>query len=201
MHISEGVLSPPVLAAGGAITVVGTAIGLKNLDYDRIMTVSLLTATFFVASLIHVPLGPGSIHLVLGGLMGIVLGWGCFPAILVALVLQSLFFQYGGLVVLGVNTSIMALPAIICFYIFRPLVEHNGMRRKIGSFAAGFLAILLSSLLMALALASTDKGFIQAAKLVVAAHIPLMLIEGIITMFTVTFLAKVQPEFLRMGKQ
>ena len=200
MHISEGVLSPPVLAAGGVITVVGTAIGLKNLDYDRIMTVSLLTATFFVASLIHVPLGPGSIHLVLGGLMGIVLGWGCFPAILVALVLQSLFFQYGGLVVLGVNTSIMALPAIICFYIFRPLVANNGMKRKIGRFAAGFLAILLSSLLMALALASTDKGFIQAAKLVVAAHIPLMFFEGIITMFTVTFLAKVQPEFLRMGK-
>lgn len=201
MHISEGVLSPPVLAAGGALTLVGTAIGLKSLDYERIMTVSLLTATFFVASLIHVPLGPGNIHLVLGGLMGIVLGWSCFPAILVALFLQTLFFHYGGLVVLGVNTCVMAVPAIICFYVFRPLVERNGMKRKIGGFAAGFLAILLSSLLMALALASTDKGFIQAAKLVVAAHIPLMLIEGIITMFTVTFLAKVQPEFLRMGKQ
>ena len=85
MHISEGVLSTPVLLAGGALTVVGSAIGLKTLDYERIMTVSLLTATFFVASLIHVPLGPGNIHLVLGGLMGIVLGWSCFPAILVAL--------------------------------------------------------------------------------------------------------------------
>lgn len=201
MHISEGVLSPPVLMAGGALTVVGSAIGLKSLDYDRIMTVSLLTATFFVASLIHVPLGPGNIHLVLGGLMGMVLGWSCFPAILVALLLQTLFFHYGGLVVLGVNTCIMALPALICFYLFRPLVEQNGLKRKIGGFAAGFLAILLSSLLMALALASTDKGFIQAAKLVVAAHIPLMIIEGIITMFTISFLAKVQPEFLRMGKQ
>lgn len=201
MHISEGVLSTPVLLAGGALTVVGSAIGLKTLDYERIMTVSLLTATFFVASLIHVPLGPGNIHLVLGGLMGIVLGWSCFPAILVALFLQTLFFHYGGLVVLGVNTSIMALPALISYYLCRPLVEHNGMKRKIGAFSAGFLAILLSSLLMAFALASTDKGFIQAARLVVAAHIPLMIIEGIITMFTVSFLAKVQPEFLRMGKQ
>lgn len=201
MHISEGVLSPPVLLAGGALTVVGSTIGLKSLDYERIMTVSLLTATFFIASLIHVPLGPGNIHLVLGGLMGIVLGWSCFPAILVALFLQTLFFHYGGLVVLGVNTCIMAMPAIISFYIFRPLVEHNGLKRKVGGFGAGCLAILLSSLLMALALASTDKGFIQAAKLVIAAHIPLMIIEGIITMFTVSFLAKVQPEFLRMGKQ
>lgn len=201
MHISEGVLSPAVLAAGGAVTAVGTAIGLKTLDYDRIMTVSLLTATFFVASLIHVPLGPANVHLVLGGLMGIVLGWSCFPAILVALFLQTLFFHYGGLVVLGVNTVTMALPALICFYIFRPWVEKNGKSRQLGAFGAGFFSILISSLIMALALATTDKGFIQAAKLVVAAHIPLMVIEGIITMFTVTFLAKVQPEFLRIGKQ
>ena len=36
----------------------------------------------------------------------------------------------------------------------------------------------------------------SAAKLVVAIHLPLMIIEGIITMFTVLFLSKVQPEFL-----
>jgi cobalt/nickel transport system permease protein len=71
MHISEGILSPPVLLIGGAVTVVGTAIGLKKLDYDRIMTVSLLTATFFVASLIHVPIGPGSVHLILAKIVAI----------------------------------------------------------------------------------------------------------------------------------
>ncbi len=200
MHISEGVLSPPVLLAGAAVTTVGTAIGLKKLDYDHIMTVSLLTATFFVASLIHVPIGPGNVHLILGGLMGIVLGWSCFPAILVALLLQSLFFNFGGLLVLAVNTTTMALPALICFYIFRPWVEANSYKRKIGAFAAGFFSILLSSILMALALWSTNTGFMHAAQLVIAAHIPLMIIEGLITMFTVSFLAKVQPEFLRMGK-
>jgi cobalt/nickel transport system permease protein len=54
---------------------------------------------------------------------------------------------------------------------------------------------------MAVALWTTDKGFVQAAQLVIAVHIPLMIIEGIITMFTVSFLAKVQPEFLKMGQQ
>lgn len=200
MHISEGVLSGPVLLSGAAVTMVGTAIGLKKIDYDRIMTVSLLTATFFVASLIHVPVGPGNIHLILGGLMGIVLGWSAFPAILVALLLQTLFFNFGGLVVLGVNTATMALPALICFYLFRPFIENNGVKRKIAAFAAGFLAILLAAMIMALALSTTDKGFIHTAQLVVVAHIPLMIIEGIITMFTVTFLAKVQPEFLNIGK-
>lgn len=200
MHISEGVLSPPVLLAGGVIAVAGCAVGLKKLDYDRIMTVSLLTATFFVASLIHVPLGPGNVHLVLGGLMGIVLGWSCFPAILVALFLQTLFFNYGGIVVLGVNTTIMALPALVCYYLCRPWIDTNSSKRKVAAFSAGMLATLFSSLIMALALSTTDKGFIQAAQLVVIAHIPLMIIEGIITMFTVSFLVKVQPEFLQIGK-
>jgi cobalt/nickel transport system permease protein len=133
--------------------------------------------------------------------MGIVLGWSCFPAILVALFLQSVFFNYGGLVVLGVNTTTMALPALICFYLCRPWVEKNGHRRKFAAFSAGFLAILISSFIMAVALWTTDQGFVQAAQLVIAVHIPLMIIEGIITMFTVSFLAKVQPEFLRMGQQ
>jgi len=201
MHISEGVLSPSILIIGGAVTLAGTAIGLKKLNYDRVMNVSLLTATFFVASLIHVPVGPGSIHLVMGGLMGILLGWSCFPAILIALFLQTIFFQYGGLVVLGANTTIMALPAVICFYIFRPWFEKNGRKRQVAAFGCGFFSILLSSLLMALALFSTDKGFYHSSQLIIIAHTPLMFIEGIITMFTISFLAKVQPEFLQIKTQ
>jgi len=198
MHISEGVLSPSILIVGGVIACAGTAIGLKKLHYDKVMGVSLLTSTFFVASLIHVPIGPGSVHLILGGLMGILLGWSCFPAILVALFLQTIFFQYGGIVVLGANTTIMALPAVICFYIFRPWFKKGRKKRQIAAFCCGFLSIFLSSILLALALSLTDKGFLKASQLIIAAHIPLMFIEGIITMFTVSFLAKVQPEFLQM---
>ena len=127
MHISEGILSAPVLISGVALTAAGTAIGLKKLDYDRIMSVAILAATFFVASLIHVPLGPGSVHLVLNGLLGVVLGWASFPAILTALLLQAIFFQYGGLVVLGVNTFNMAAPALLCFYLF--ILFWDGFRR------------------------------------------------------------------------
>jgi cobalt/nickel transport system permease protein len=201
MHISEGVLSTPVLITGGIVAFTGTAIGLKKLNYDKIMSVSLLTATFFVASLIHVPIGPGSVHLIMGGLMGLLLGWSCFPAILVALFLQTVFFQYGGLTVLGANTTIMALPPLICFYLFGSWLETNGKKRKTAAFACGFLSILLSSILQAIALSLTDKGFWHAAQLIIAAHIPLMFIEGIITMFTISFLAKVQPEFLQISRQ
>ena len=48
MHISEGVLSGPVLAGGWALSAVGVGLGLKRLDYDRLMTVAILSAAFRV---------------------------------------------------------------------------------------------------------------------------------------------------------
>lgn len=204
MHISEGILSVPVLATGAAITVIGTSIGLKQLDGDKIMTTALLTATFFVASLIHVPLGPASIHLVLSGLMGITLGWMCFPAILVALFLQMLFFQYGGLTSLGTNTANMALPAILCFYLFRSLLisdKAHSLRQNLAGFLSGFVAILLGTIFICLSLGLSDKGYWAAAQLTFVSYLPLMVIEGFITLFAVNFLLKVQPEFLYRKKQ
>jgi cobalt/nickel transport system permease protein len=199
MHISEGILSAPILLGGASLTAVGTVIGLKKLDLDRIMEVSMLTATFFVASLIHVPIGPASIHLVLNGLLGIMLGWACFPAILVGLLLQAVFFQYGGLMVLGVNAVNMALPAALCFYLARPLLNSE-KTRPLAGFIAGSGAILISAVFMALSLAFTDTGFLATAKITVLANIPIMVIEGFITMFIVSFIGRVHPELLRGGR-
>ena len=44
MHISEGVLSPVVLGLGAALAAGGAALGLRRLDYDRLMTVAILAA-------------------------------------------------------------------------------------------------------------------------------------------------------------
>ena len=198
MHISEGILSAPVLLTGGALTAAGTFIGLKKLDYDQIMTVAILTATFFVASLIHIPLGPGSIHLVLNGLLGIILGWACFPAILTALLLQAIFFQYGGILVLGVNTFIMATPAVICHYLVRPRLKQPKVR-PVASFAGGFSAILLAALLMALSLFLSDLGFLRTAQIAVVANLPIMIIEGFVTMFAISFLYRVHPDIFEGG--
>ncbi len=201
MHISEGILSAPVLISGGIIAVAGTVIGLKKIDFRHIMPTALFSSAFFVASIIHVPLGPGSVHLVLNGLLGIILGWTSFPAILIGLFLQAIFFQFGGLVVLGVNTVTMAVPALCCYYLVRPwLKQKNPKIRAVAAFGAGALAILLSSLLMALALALSDSGFLTTAKVIIGANVPIMIIEGFITMFTVTFLARVQPEILHLDK-
>ena len=196
MHISEGVLSAPVLVAGGALAAAGTAIGLKKIDYDHLARVGILSATFFVASLVHVPIGPSSVHLILNGIVGLLLGWAAFPAILVALLLQAVFFQFGGITTLGVNTIIMALPAVICFYLFAPLMHKNQRILLLGGFGCGFCAVFFGALLVGLALMFTEENFLAVATLVVTAHIPVMIIEGIITAFCVVFLKKVQPAML-----
>jgi cobalt/nickel transport system permease protein len=80
MHISEGILSAPVLIGGAALTAGGTGVALKQLKNEDIPKVGVLSAAFFVAGLIHVPIGVASVHLVLNGLVGIILGWQAFPA-------------------------------------------------------------------------------------------------------------------------
>jgi cobalt/nickel transport system permease protein len=156
MHISEGVLSAPVLVAGAAITVVGCAVGLKKMDYDRIPQVAILSSTFFVASLVHVPIGPSSVHLLLNGITGLLLGWAAFPAILVALTLQSILFQFGGITALGVNTVNVVVPALVCFYMFNYAVRRENTFISLGSaFACGFLAVFLTSIMVGVSLVFT----------------------------------------------
>ncbi len=197
MHISEGVLSAPVLISGAALTVVGVGIGLKKMDYDKIPEVAVLTSAFFIASLIHVPIGPSSVHLVLNGLMGILLGFSAFPAILVGLTLQAILFQFGGLTGLGVNTFNMAFPAVVSFCLFMFLTRrHNYYMLMFSGFLCGIVGILGSALLVALSLVNTGDAFLPVAKLIVIAHIPVMIIEGLITSTTVSFLNKVRPELL-----
>lgn len=196
VHISEGVLSPVVLGVGALLSAGGVALGLRRLDHDRLMTVALLGATFFVGSLVHVPVGPASAHLILNGLLGAILGWAAFPAILVALTLQAVLFQYGGITVLGVNTFTMAMPAVLCFYLWRPLLLHPGRWRGVGAFCCGALSVAGAGVLTASALAFSEQGFVRAAQVLLVAHAPIMIVEGLITALVVAFLAKVRPELL-----
>lgn len=198
MHISEGVLHAPALISGAALTAAGTGYGLWKLDADRVPQVAVLSSAFFVASLIHVPAGPAvSVHLVLNGLMGLILGWTCFPAILVALFLQAVFFQFGGITTLGINTLNMALPGVFCHILFRRIViGKSDTTAATAGFLAGALAIALSSLMLSACLLTAGKEFLPAVITQLAAHVWVMVIEGFVTMSAVSFLRKVRPELL-----
>jgi len=197
MHISEGVLSAPVLIAGAGVTASATYIGLKKVKEANIPLVGVLSSAFFVASLIHVPLGPTSVHLLFNGINGIILGWMSFPSLLVALFLQAVLFQFGGLTTLGVNTMNMALPAVLSRYLFLKLLQSN--KKAVVAVAASLVAVLSvagAGLLVAMDLWLTGQAFTSIAKLVLVAHIPIMAIEGIVTPIIILFIRKVQPTIL-----
>jgi cobalt/nickel transport system permease protein len=200
MHLHEAALSGSaqgiaVLCVGAAATAAGTALGLRRMDYEQVPRVAIISSAFFVVSLIHVPLGVTSMHLVLSGLLGLILGWAAFPALLIALFLQAVMFGHGGLLALGVNTLTMGLPAVVCYHLFRRAVacRHDGLAFSAGV-AAGVLAMLLGALLTASALWIAGKEFELIGKAVLGFHVAVAAVEGLVTGSVVVFIRKVRPE-------
>lgn len=197
MHISEGVLSGAALIAGWAGTAACTATGLKKTDTNKIVRTALLSSAFFLASLVNIRIGPSSTHLSLLAPMGLILGWSAFPAMLVALFLQAILFHFGGLLVLGANTFIMGIPAVLVHVLFGKMIRsENKIFSGIMAFIAGAAAVLMGACLVGVFLGVSDKNFLEASKLLFYAHIPLALIEGAVTSFMIMFLRKTSPEFL-----
>jgi len=197
-HIPDGVLGAPVLITGATVTAGLLVIALRRLDYDRLPQTAVLAAAFFVSSLISIPLGPSSVHLLLNGLMGLLLGWLAVPALAVALLLQAVFFGFGGIVVLGVNTMNMALPALICAALLRGQFLHASLN---GLFwigvAAGAAGVLLTAFAVAASLGLSGKPFVPAAEAMILIYLPLAAVEALITGVILRFLGRVAPELIR----
>ncbi|MDR0408635.1 MAG: cobalt transporter CbiM [Campylobacteraceae bacterium] len=198
MHISEGVLRPEILVAGAVISAAVTIYALKILKNEEIPKVSAFSALFFLASFVHIPIGVTSVHLILNGIVGAVLGIRAFIAIFVALLLQGLLFGYGGITTLGINLFTLATPALVGYWLFN-ISYKKVWQKQIIWFFVGFLPITFGALLLSLVLSlnGDEKGFLIAAKIAFLAHIPIMIVEGIITLLALNFIEKVKPSFIR----
>lgn len=210
MHIPDGLLPSSVYITGYAITGGVTWYSLRQISKEsnpqaQIPKASLLTAAFFVLSLIHVPIPPTSIHFVLNGLMGIVLGYYAFPAILIGLFFQAVMFGHGGIAALGTNAAMMGIPALLAYYVFhfsKPLERKQKTWTGIVAFVAGAGAIALSASIFTLVtLANISDSFdIQAERtitlLALGGYGIQALLEGAFTVMLVAFLLRVKPELL-----
>lgn len=201
MHIAEGLLSLPLLVGSNLIAVAGIHLGLRRLDPMRIPVAAMLAAVFFIASLIHLPIGFSSVHLVMSGLCGLLLGWTAFPVIVVALFLQSILFGFGGLTTLGINVLIMGLPAVIVHYLFaQNLIECRVKQAFWRGVAAGSLAIALGAVLLSGTLVlNGGTAFYEVSSLILFSHLPIMLVEGMVTGSIIAFLHRVEPSLLNMA--
>lgn len=200
MHLAEGVLNAPTLAASALLALGGVALGLKRLDDRRLPLAALLGAAFFVASSVHVPIGVGSVHLILNGVAGLLLGWAAFPVIAVGLILQAALLSYGGFAVLGANTLLLAAPAVAAHYLCRPLLVAGAPRTRLlaAGALAGAIGIAGAALIAALLLAASGgRAFAQLIALLVAAHGPVLVIDAVIGALVVATLGRLMPQALR----
>jgi cobalt/nickel transport system permease protein len=220
MHIPDGVLPATVSVAGYATTGAATWYALHKINQRAdpqagIPKASLLTTAFLVGSWIHIPVPPTSVHLVLNGLLGVVLGYYAFPAILIGLFFQAVMFQHGGLTTLGVNATMMGVPALLSYHVFRlrgllvrksaPGSRPYRMWNGVFGFLAGAIGVGIAALVALVLLVTTipshldveaERASIYALTL---AHVPLMFIEGLFTALVILFLQRVKPELLENG--
>jgi len=186
-----------MLAAGFLFTLILLVFSMRNIRIEEIPKVSLITAALFVASLVHFPIGPTSVHLIMNGLAGILLGRRAFIGVFVALTLQAVFFQHGGLSVLGVNAFNIGVPALLAWQLFekRRGLESPHLEAVFGALAGG-LAVLTSVLLVSLELLALGEAFNEISLLVIGAHLPVIIIEALVVGAAAGFLLKVKPEML-----
>ena len=196
MHLSEGVLHSSTLLIGAVGAVIGLAIGLKKMTGDKLALTALFSAAFFVASTIHIPVGIGSVHLILNGIAGLFLGWRVFPAFLIALTLQALMFSFGGLAVLGVNLCIMALPAVVVRLSVFPWLKANVCRQRliVSGILSGVIGVGGAALLASCVLAFDGSNqYHDLISLLLVSHLPLFVVDSLISVGVLLTLAKMLP--------
>ncbi|ESA35015.1 abc-type co2+ transport permease component [Leptolyngbya sp. Heron Island J] len=212
MHIPDGFVPPQLCIVGYGLSGFVTWQCLRQINRHSDPTTqmpkaAMLAAAFFVASSIQIPLPPVSLHLVLSGLLGAVLGYHAFLAILIGLFFQALFLGHGGFSTLGVNAIIIGVPALTAHGVFQlrrwlPQSLKPSLRYGVSGFLAGAIGMLLAvtffiSILIFAVPVGFDVATERAALLTLGlAHGPLVIVEGIFTALIVTFLQRTKPELL-----
>jgi cobalt/nickel transport system permease protein len=190
MHISDGIISTPVCIAANIAAIGFIYLSGRNARPDEIPKMGMTGAALFVSSLIHFPLAGTSIHLGLFGLAGIILGKRSFPVIFTALLFQSLIFQHGGLLSVGLNAINMGTGALIARMIWNIAKVPSYIRALL----AGFAGIIVPALLMVAEFRLSGYG--TGIAILMAIYLLAAAVEAGITLFAVSFFKKVKPEIL-----
>jgi cobalt/nickel transport system permease protein len=202
MHLADGVLGLPTLALASVGAAAGIALGLRRVTPQTLPVAALFAAVFFVIGTIHIPIGVGSVHLVLNGLIGLLLGWLAFPVIFVALLLQALLFSFGGIAVLGANTLLLAAPAVLAHYLLRGLLEHSSPSAPSLLFSGALAATIgiAGAVLLATAMLWTTgkNALLGLIVLMSAAQIPVWLIDAAVSALALASLGRALPRVLRL---
>lgn len=211
MHMADALLSPGV--GLGFLAVSGGAVGFaanrlaRDADLSRrLPTSGLLAAFVFAAQMVNFAIpGTGSSgHLGGGLLLGLLLGPEAgLIAIASVLLVQALFFADGGLLAAGTNVfNLGVIPCFLGVWLAftlsrtRRLVEVKPWAMMVASVVGlqlGALGVTLQTLLSG----RTDLPFTTFAGFMLGIHLPIGIVEGLITVAVVRFIVGMEGQRIR----
>jgi len=153
VHIADSILSPMWWGGGLLVAAILIAWAAFRLAPEMIPRIGLLTAAFFVASSIHVRVGPTSVHLLLNAVVGIMLGHRAALAIFQGLILQYVLLSHGGITSVGVNVCILTIPGMIGGLLFPLLIRWKFLQSR---FARWVMVSVSAFVFLVLASASVE---------------------------------------------
>jgi cobalt/nickel transport system permease protein len=210
MHMADALISP---AVGGALWAVSggmlvfCARKVKQIARDNLVPLmGILGAFIFAAQMINFSIpGTGSSgHLGGGLILTILLGpYAAFLVIASVLTVQAFFFADGGLLALGCNIfNLGFFPAFVAYpLIYRPLAgaQQGTLRARLATLAAAIAGLLLGAfcvVLETMASGISELPFATFAVMMLPIHLAIGVVEGLVTVAVVAFVARARPEAL-----
>ena len=192
MHLGNGIICPvtgiPMLAVAAVSAFYAYKKAKKEFSKDKIFPAVCVTALVFALQMINfaIPLTGSSGHIVGGILLAVLMGpYAAFLAMCSILLVQAVFFADGGLLALGCNIFNMGFLACFVAYplLFKTLEKRN--RPLTGALLASIAALQLGSIAVVieggLSGSITLSNILTFTGLMQAIHLPIGIVEGIVT--------------------
>lgn len=210
MHVADALISPPVALTGMGVAATLIGVASKKLNKsersDLIPLMGIMGAFVFAAQMINFTIpGTGSSgHLIGGILLASILGpWAAFITLCSVLIVQCLIFADGGLLALGCNIVNMAATSCLLAWplIYKPIAGNSlkPLRIATAAICSSIVALEIGALLVTI---ETEMSGITALpfstfiQFMTAIHLPIGLVEGLVTAALIIFIAKYRPQIL-----
>jgi cobalt/nickel transport system permease protein len=208
LHIPDGFLSLSVslLTWFASIGLIALALKRVQADYQEraVPLMGVCAAFIFAAQMINFPIPGGtSGHLLGGTLAGILLGpWAGTLVMAVVFIVQAVFFQDGGLTVLGANIFNMGLIGTFGgYYLYKSIrwaIAPNKWRGMVvGTAVAAWASVVVAAMATALEIALSGTVPLKIALIAMLSwHVVIGIGEAIITIIAVRFIWRSRPDLL-----
>jgi cobalt/nickel transport system permease protein len=211
MHIPDGFINTPVAVSGIAVAAASVAYAVKatnkTLGEKQVPLMGVLAAFIFVAQMLNFPIPGGTTgHLLGAALAAIFLGpWAGMLVMTSVLMVQSLIFQDGGLLALGVNVVNMGvIPCFVGYYIYvgmTSLLHKRRLGMMAGAGIAGWITVVIPAVLCAVELAISGTVPLYVALPSMAGIYAVIGVgEGLITAAVIALVAATRADLLELQK-